>query len=416
MDRIIEKKKWTTKRILTLSGIGIFLFFIIYLIFLRDKSSRLYVDKEQVTIARVEKGKFQEFIPVDGMVYPENTVYIDAVQGGIVEKVYVEDGAMLKKGDPILKLSNTEMELSYMDQETRMYDAINNLANTKISLEQNKYNRQREITSLQYEIDKLVLDFQRKDGFYKQGLISHKEYEDAKRDYEFSLRQMQIALGLQRLDSVSGVSQSKQIHSSMERMNSNLGLLRCNLENLVVKAPADGQLSSFMVEIGETKQPGEHLGEINIQGGFKLRANIDERYISRVFSGQEAEFDLDGKLYLLKVHKIYSNVTNGSFQVDMFFTDDTPKDIKRGQTIQLRLKFSSLTDAIIIKRGGFFQETGGNWIYILDKTGNTALKRNIKLGRQNTNFYEVLEGLEPGEQVIVSSYDGFGNKDKLILK
>jgi len=416
MDRIIEKKKWTTKKIITIAAIAVFVLFVIYLVFFRDNYSRLYVNQNEITIATVEKGKFQEFIPVDGIVYPKNTIYIDAVQGGIVEQVYVEDGAMLKKGDPILKLSNADMELNYMDQETRMYDAINNLANTKISLEQNKYNRQKDITSIQYDIDKLKLDFQRKQGFYKQDMISKKEFEDAQRDYEYALKQLNISLRLQRLDSISNITQGSQIASSMDRMHNNLGLLRRNLENLIVKAPADGQLSSFLVEIGQTKGAGEHLGELNIQGGYKLRANVDERYISRVFNGQEAEFDLSGKTYEMQVFKIYSNVTNGSFQIDLKFKNEEPQDIKRGQTLQLRLKFSSPTDAFILKRGGFFQETGGNWVYLLDASGKTAVKHTIKIGRQNTDYYEVLEGLQPGDKVIVSSYDSFGNKDKLILK
>jgi len=416
MDRIIEKKKWTTKKIITIAAITAFVLFVVYLVFFRDKQSRLYVNQDEITISTVEKGKFQEFIPVDGIVYPKNTIYIDAVQGGIVQQVYVEDGAMLKKGDPILKLSNADMELNYMDQETRMYDAINNLANTKISLEQNKYNRQKDITSIQYDIDKLKLDFQRKQGFYKQDMISKKEFEDAQRDYEYALKQLNISLRLQRLDSISNITQGSQIASSMDRMHNNLGLLRKNLENLIVKAPADGQLSSFLVEIGQTKGAGEHLGELNIQGGYKLRANVDERYISRVFNGQEAEFDLSGKTYEMQVFKIYSNVTNGSFQVDLKFKNEEPQDIKRGQTLQLRLKFSSPTDAFILKRGGFFQETGGNWVYLLDASGKTAVKHTIRIGRQNTDYYEVLEGLQPGDKVIVSSYDSFGNKDKLILK
>ena len=416
MDRIIEKKKWTTKKIITIAVITAFVLFVIYLVFFRDKQSRLYVNQDEITIATVEKGKFQEFIPVDGIVYPKNTIYIDAVQGGIVEQVYVEDGAMLKKGDPILKLSNADMELNYMDQETRMYDAINNLSNTKISLEQNKYNRQKDITSIQYDIDKLKLDFQRKQGFYKQDMISKKEFEDAQRDYEYALKQLNISLRLQRLDSISNITQGSQIASSMDRMHNNLGLLRKNLENLIVKAPADGQLSSFLVEIGQTKGAGEHLGELNIQGGYKLRANVDERYISRVFNGLEAEFDLSGKTYEMQVFKIYSNVTNGSFQVDLKFKNEEPQDIKRGQTLQLRLKFSSPTDAFILKRGGFFQETGGNWVYLLDASGKTAVKHTIRIGRQNTDYYEVLEGLQSGDKVIVSSYDSFGNKDKLILK
>ncbi|MCB9023695.1 MAG: HlyD family efflux transporter periplasmic adaptor subunit [Lentimicrobiaceae bacterium] len=416
MDRIIEKKRWTTGRIAALAAGLVFLILLAWMFLFRDTRSRLYVDEKQLSIATVEKSKFQEFIPVDGVVFPRNTVYIDAVQGGIVEEVFVEDGAILKKGDPILKLANANMELSYMDQETRMYDAINNLANTRISLEQLRFTRQKEIAQLNYEIDKVKTDFRRKEQFYKDKLISLKEYEDAQRDYNYSLKQLEITLRLRKLDSIAGVAQGAQISSSMERMNNNLSLLKRNMDNMTIKSPTDGKLSSFIVEIGETKSAGEHLGQIDMMDGFKLRANIDERYISRVFTGQKAEFDLGGKLYQLEISKIYTDVTNGSFQVDLLFDGDEPSDIKRGQTVQLRVQFSGSNDALIVKRGGFFQETGGNWIYVVDASGKFATRRNIKIGRQNTSFYEVLEGLSDGEKVIVSSYDSFGDKEKLVFK
>jgi HlyD family secretion protein len=416
MDKAIEKKKWTTKKILNIAGISIFLIFILYLLFFRDKRSKLYVDKTQITIASVQADKFQEFIPIDGVVLPKNTIYIDAVQGGFVEKIYVEDGAQLKKGDTILKLSNTNMELSQMETETRIYEAINNLENTKIGLEQSKFTRQSEIVDLQYTIDKSRLDFERKKQLYAEGVFSKKEFEDAQRDYDFTVKQMKISLELKKLDSISAVSRSKNIDATIIRMHNNLGLLKTTIENLYIKAPIEGQLSSFSAEIGETKAAGEHLGTIDLAEGFKLRANIDERYISRVHIGQEAEFDFAGKTYKLAISKIYTDVTNGSFQVDLFFEGEEPGQIKRGQTLQIRLSFSSPTDAIIVKRGGFFQETGGNWIYIVDASGEFATKRKIKIGRQNTNFYEVMEGLEPGEQVIISSYDSFGGKEKLVFK
>ena len=416
MDKVIEKKKWTTKKILQIAAISVFLIFILYLLFFRDKRSKLYVDKSQVTIATVLKDKFQEFIPVDGVVFPRNTIYIDAVQGGFVEKVYVEDGAILKKGDTIMKLSNANMELSLMEQETRIFEAVNNLQNTKIALEQNKFYRQKEIVQLQYQIDQAMRDFERKETLYKQEVISDKEYEDAKREHDFSLKQLHISLELKKLDSISAATRSRQINLTMERMQDNLDMLRANLENLYIKSPTDGQLSSFSVEIGETKSAGEHLGQIDMNDGYKLKANIDERYISRVYSGQEAEFDFAGKSYLLRIGKIYTDVTNGSFQVDLFFDGEEPDQIKRGQTLQLRLSFSSATDAVIVKRGGFFQETGGNWIYIVDPSGEFATKRKIKIGRQNTSYYEVMEGLEPDEKVIISSYDSYGSKDKLVFK
>ncbi|MBM3434590.1 MAG: HlyD family efflux transporter periplasmic adaptor subunit [Bacteroidetes bacterium] len=416
MDRVIEKKKWTTKKILNIAGISVFALFLIYLLFIRDKRSKLYVDKAQITIATVSADKFQEFIPIDGVVLPRNTIYIDAVQGGFVEKVFVEDGAQLKKGDTILKLSNTNMELSQMETETRIYEAINNLENTKIGLEQNKFIRPREIVELQYSMDKTTLDFERKKQLFAEGVISKKEFEDAKRDYDFTIKQLQISLELKKLDSISAVSRSKNIDATIIRMRNNLGLLRTTIENLFIKAPIEGQLSSFSAEIGETKAAGEHLGQIDLPEGFKLRANIDERYVSRVYIGQEAEFDFAGQTYRLTIGKIFTDVTNGSFQVDLFFTGEEPGQIKRGQTLQVRLSFSSPADAIIVKRGGFFQETGGNWIYLVDPSGEYATKRKIRIGRQNTNFYEVMEGLEPGEQVVISSYDGFGGKEKLVLK
>ncbi|MBK6967368.1 MAG: HlyD family efflux transporter periplasmic adaptor subunit [Bacteroidales bacterium] len=416
MDRIIEKKKWTPGKLLVTGGIVLMLVFLVWMFLFRDNRSRLYVEKNQLTITQVEKGKFQEFIPVDGVVFPRNTIYIDAVQGGIVEEVFVEDGAILKQGDPILKLANANMELSYMDQETRMYDAINNLSNSRISLEQLRYTRQKEIIQLQYEIDKIKTDFNRKEQFYKDELISRKEFEDAKRDFDYSLKQLEITLRLRKLDSIAGVAQGSQINSSMERMRNNLSLLKRNMDNMTIKSPAGGKLSSFIVEIGQTKSAGEHLGQIDLMDGFKLRANIDERYISRVFAGQRADFDLGGKIYNLEISKIYTDVSNGSFQVDLLFDGEEPSGIKRGQTVQLRVQFSGSNDALIVRRGGFFQETGGNWIYVVDPSGSFATKRNIKIGRQNTSHYEVLEGLQPGEQVIVSSYDSFGGKEKLIFR
>lgn len=416
MDRIIEKKKWTRSKILLIAAGFLIITLILWLLFFRDNRSRLNVDFNQVSLAAVEKGKFQEFIPLDGIVFPRNTVFIDAVQGGIVEAVYVEDGAILKAGDPILKLANANMELNYMDQETRMYDAVNNLANTRMSIEQLRYTRQKEVTQLNYEIDQLRTDFRRKEQFLKDKLISEKEFEDAKRDYEYKSRQLEITLNLRKLDSISGVSQSMQIASSMERMHNNLSLLKRNMDNMTIKSPIDGKLSSFQVEIGQTKSAGEHLGQIDMMDGIKLRTNIDERYISRVFIGQEAECELSGEPYLLEINKIYTNVTNGSFQVDLLFTDKEPVGLKRGQTVQLKLKFSGAMDALIIKRGGFFQETGGNWVYVLDKDEKSAVKRPIRLGRQNANHYEVLEGLEEGEKVIVSSYNNFNSREKLVFK
>jgi HlyD family secretion protein len=416
MDRPIKKKKWTVKRLLTIGAIVAFVMFLAYIFLLRDTQSRLYVNRDQMSIATVKEEKFQEFIPNDGIVFPKNTVYIDAVTGGIVEAVYVEDGAILKKGDPILKLMNANMELSTMEQETRMLDAINNLQNTKIQLEQSRFLREKEMANLSYQLQQAKLDYSRKKQLYENQVIAKKDWEDAERNYLGLKRQLELSRELQKLDSIFAYSQIKQINQSITRMGNNLELLRRTIENLNIKAPADGKLSSFSAEIGEIKQVGEHLGQIDMMDGYKLKARIDERYITRVFEGQEAEFDFNRETYKLQISKIYTNVVNGTFEVDLLFDGDTPENIKRGQTVQLRIIFSSATDAIIVKRGGFFQETGGNWIYVVDPSGTYAEKREISIGRQNTRFYEVKDGLDPGEKVIVSSYKSFGGKDKLIFR
>lgn len=416
MDRIIVKKRWTIRKILQIAAIVLLVSFLLYLLAFRDRSSRLNINSNLVTIATVLADNFQEFIPVDGVVQPRTTIYIDAELGGAVEKKYIEDGANVKKGDTILRLSNANMQLSYMDQETRMYDAINNLQNSRIALEQNKFLRQKEITNLLYQIDQVRKEFERALQLYDQGVYTLKQFEDAERDYEFSSKQLTISLELQRLDSISAEEQKKQINASVERMRANLTQLRKNMDKLIVRAPAEGVLSSFNVEIGETKSAGERLGQIDMMDGYKMRANIDERYVSRVEIGQEAELDFGGKTYGLYISKIYTGVRGGAFQVDMLFKDEVPDNIRRGQTIQMRLQFSTPTEAIILKRGGFFQQTGGNWVYVVSPSEDIAVKRNIRLGRQNTRFYEVLEGLEPGEKVIISSYETFGGKDKLVLK
>lgn len=416
MDRIIEKKKWTTARIATIAGISLFVVFIIWLFFLRDSSSRIYVNRDQVTIATVMKDKFQEFIPIDGVVHPRNTYYIDAIMGGNVQRKYVEDGAMLNRGDTILKLVNTNLELSYMEQETRIFEAINNLQNTKIGLEQNKFVRQKEVVAIQRQMEDMQAQFMRQSHLYGNNLISDQQYEEAERDYRYTMKQLQLSLELQRLDSISAERRYKQIDVSMDRLYNNLELLRLSLGNLYVTAPAGGKLSSFSIEVGQSAQAGLRLGQIDVPGDFKLRASIDERYLSRVTTGQQAAFDFGGRTYPLSIQKIYTDVSDGSFQVDLHFEDGYPPHIRRGQTIQLRLTFSGETDALIVRRGGFFQQTGGNWIYVLDDSGDFATKRPIRINRQNIMHYEIMEGLQAGEQVIISSYDNFNNRDRVVFR
>jgi HlyD family secretion protein len=416
MDRIIKKKKWTLARITLLTLGSLLAIFIIYLLFFRDNASRLYVDRDKMTIATVQQGSFQEFIPVDGTVQPIVTIYVDAVFGGRVEEIFVRDGAFVEEGDPILRLSNATIEMDYMHRENNLLEVLNNYQNTRLGLERNKFALERQMADLEYQKDIATKDFNRKRVYYQSGHISEEEYENAEREYNIARRRFDIAYRAMQHDSVYTETQMIQIKESIDRMQDNMNMLNRNLENLTITAPISGQLSSFNAERGETKHSGENLGQIDVLDGFKLRARIDERYVNRTFVGQQARFDYAGQNYELEIQKIYSNITAGAFEVDLHFVDELPEGIRRGQTIQLRLQFSGVADAIIIPRGGFYQETGGNWIYVLDPSGSQATKRGIRIGRQNIHHYEVLEGLEPGEQVITSSYDAFGGKDRLIFR
>ncbi len=415
MDRIIEKKKWTVKKLVTIAGVSAFALFVIYLLVFRDTSSRLYVDKDKMTIAGVEQGRFQEFIPVDGVVQPIVTIHLDAVLGGRVEEIYVRDGAHVEEGDKILRLSNAQVELSHMQQENTALEVLDRYQNTRLNLERNMFSLERQLADLEYRLDFAKKDYLRKKHFFEQGVISDEEYENAEREYRFALRNFDIGLRTMQHDSMYVSTQMAQINQYISRVEENISMLHQTIDQLIIRSPISGQLSSFNAERGETKSAGQNLGQIDVLDGFKLRARIDERYVNRTYIGQPASFDYGGQTYNLEISKIYSTITGGAFEVDLEF-NSAPPAIRRGQTLQLRLQFSGVADALIIPRGGFYQTTGGNWIYVLDASGSQAIKRPIRIGRQNIHHYEVLEGLEPGERVITSSYDSYGDKDRLIFR
>ncbi len=416
MDKIIEKKKWPARRIGTIIGAILLLFLVLYLLFFRDNRSRIYLGKDKVTLATAEMSEFQEFIPVDGIVQPLVTIYIDAIFGGRVEEIFVRDGAIVEKDQPIIKLSNATIEKEYMFQENQALEVLNNYQNTQLNIERNKFTLEREMADLEYQKEIATADFRRKKELYEAGHMAEEEFETSQRNYRIAERRYDIAYRAMQHDSVYTQTQMVQIKESIDRMQDNLKVLNENLNNLTITAPISGQLSSFQSEIGETVKAGDNLGQLDVLDGFKIKARIDERYITRTFVGQGARFNYAGKNYELHIQKIYSNITGGTFEVDMFFVDAVPQGIRRGQTLQLRLEFSSKSDAIIIPRGGFYQKTGGNWIYVLNESETQATKREIKIGRQNIHSYEVLQGLEPGEKIIVSSYELFGDKDKIIFQ
>lgn len=416
LDRKIEKKKWPPKKIAWVSVTAIFIGAVLYGIVFGDRSSKLNVNTERITISTVYEGPFQEFIPVSGTVLPIKTVYLDAIEGGRVEKIFLESGSLVNVGDTILKLSNTNLILDIMYREANLFEQNNNLRNTRLAMEQNSLSLRSQLLELDYQIGVQKRLYERNQKLIEKNLISQEEFDQAKEEYEYLEKNRELTIEKQEQDSVFRAVQIAQLEASVDRIEKNLEIVKQNLENLYIKAPIRGRLTSLNAEIGELKTMGERIGKIDVLDGFKVQADIDEHYIARIDNGQVGTFELTGKAFKLEVGKVDPEVRDGKFRVDMNFVSDTPQDIRRGQTLRIRLELGDPAQAILLARGGFDQKTGGRWVYVLDESGDFAVKRDIKAGRQNPLVLEILDGLKPGEKVITSSYDNYGDIDKLILK
>ena len=416
MDRVIVKKKWTSKKILTIVGIAALVALIAGSYYFTSGKSKLNVDTERITISEVSKGNFKEFIPVNGVVLPLTSIYLDAIEGGRVEEKFVDDGAMMKKGQPILRLSNTDLQLGLVTQQTNVYNLLTQMQISKNAAQQNTVSKLNAMTDVEsqlkeaeriYNLDKKLLD---------QKVIGTQEFQKAKNDYNYYLEKKKLSDRILQQDSVSTKQQLLQARQSFEGSQNALDVMRQKVGDLIVRSPIDGQLTSLDAEIGQSKNKGERLGQIDITTGFKVRVEIDEHYISRIFIGLQGEYDFNNTTYHLEIKKVYTQVTNGRFQVDMEFMDEVPKGIRRGQTLQIRLALSDETQAVLLPKGGFYQQTGGNWIFKVNNDGTKAYKVDIQLGRQNPDFFEVVQGLKPGDKVVTSSYENYGDMGELVLK
>ena len=416
MDIQLEKKRFTTQKILLVGGAILLVALIVFVILSSLGGSKLNVEKERISISTVEKGIFQENIPVNGLVLPITTIYLDALEGGRVEEKYVEDGAVLKKGDPILRLSNTDLELSLINQETQVYNLLTQMQISQNAARQNTINKLNQYTDVESGLIEAKRIFDLNSRLYDKDVIGRQDLIKAKNDYNYQKERMQLSKQILGQDSIAVKQEKNQVQNSYARTQNALDLMRRKVADLVVKAPVDGQLTSLDAEIGQSKNKGERLGQIDVLSGFKVRVDIDEHYISRIYNGQTGSFNINGKAYKLTIKKVYTQVTNGRFQVDMDFGDELPEGIRRGQTLQIRLALSEEKQALLVSKGGFFQQTGGNWIFKVSENGHTAYKVEIVLGSQNTEYYEVLSGLQPGDKVITSSYDTYGDVQELILK
>lgn len=416
MDRKIEKKRFDLKKIAVyvaaVAALG-FLFSAIY----RDAgTSRLNVQGERLLTDTINRGVFKEYITLFGVVEPISTVYLDAVVRGRIEEIYVEDGAFVEAGQQIMRLSNPDLQLQVLNQEAQIITQINAIRNNSILREQQTLSLKELALDIEYQIDLFEDRTRRNKSLYGDKVISQVEFEETEDNYRHLLRRRKLLAATIQKDSIANVMQEQQMRTTLDLMERNLDIARQNLDNLIVRAPIAGQLSSMDSEIGELITEGARIAQIDVLEDFKLRARVDEYYISRIFPQQEGSFTMDGRDYQLRIKKIYPTVTNGAFEVDLVFTEDRPLNIKRGQTISLKLSLSDETQATLLAKGGFYQSTGGNWVYVINPATGTASKRDIRVGRQNPNFYEVLDGLDDGEVVIISSYENFGDKDELVLK
>jgi len=415
MDRKIEKKYWSKKRITLVSGGAVVALLLIYNLIFADHRSKLNVEKDKITISKVTRGTFDTYIAVTAVVLPLKTIRLDAIVGGYVSQKYLEGGSMVKRGDSILRLQNQNMEMEFVNHETEIYRLINELQNTRQTLKQNRFTMQQTLNELDFQIDQAKDLYDRNKQLVDEKIVARQDYIKYKLDYERLVKQKQIEIESQKFQEENAKIQIERLESTISRTQRNLQMMKDNMNNLVLKAPIDGQLSSVDAEIGGSIQAGQNIGQIDDLNGFKMRAEVDEHYISRVFPGLKASFEFNNKNYELVIIKVYPEVKNGRFNVDMKFDKETPDGIRRGQSSPIRLELGKSSAALLLPVGGFFSDTGGNWVYVVDKSGKRAVKRNISLGQKNPQFFEILEGLEEGEQVITSSYENFGDKEVLVF-
>ena len=418
MDKIIEKKTgWRaafTKKALPWWLGALLLVFVIYLI-ARPNNKTLRVDKDTVTISSAVKGEFNDYIRISGRVQPMTTIQLSPQEGGIVEKILIEEGSPVKAGDAILILNNDNLDLQILNSEAELAEKENILRNTQIQMEQQKLDVRQNVLEYGTNVERLRRAYEQQKALYEDKLIAKEEYLKAEEDYQLALQKYNLMTERSRQDSLYRGTQIDRMEESLENMQLNMSMIRRRKSNLIVKAPIDGELGLLDVVLGQSIAAGTKIGQINSVGTYKVEAQIDEHYIDRVIAGLEATFERQGETYSTVIRKVYPEVRDGKFKADFKFDGEQPDNIRAGQTYYLNLQLGQPEEAVIIPRGTFYQKTGGKWIYVVNKEGSKAVKREIRIGRQNPQYYEVLEGLEPGEKVITSGYDTYGDSDVLVF-
>ncbi len=414
MDRVIEKKRFSKSWVIAAVA-GLVLVMLVGYLVSTNNGRSLWVSDNRILLSPVVSGVFEDTIPVRARVAPLKTVFLDAVQGGRVEEVLAEDGATVEAGQVIVRLSNSDLQLSVMSTESRVMEQLNSMRDQELRLEQNRLGHKRTLVDVDYEIRRLTREIARQDQLLAKGLAAQGNYDDLVDELEYNRSLRKVTLESQASDERLMVAQLEFFREKNVVMEENLRFARDSLEELQVRAPVSGKLSGFDMEIGQNVSRGDRIGQVDDADKFKLVANIDEFYLNRTDIGQTVSFDHNGRERLLRLSKIYPNVEGGQFEIDMQFVGEAPRDLRRGQTIQAKLTLGDASDALLIPNGSFFQDTGGKWIFVASPDGDSAVKRQVKLGRRNTKYIEVLDGLEAGEQVITSPYSGFRDMDLLVL-
>ena len=418
MDKIIEKKTgWRvafTKKALPWWLGALLLAFVIYLI-ARPNNKTLRVDKDSLTVSTAVKGEFNDYIRISGRVQPMTTIQLSPQEGGIVERILIEEGSPVKAGDAILILSNDNLDLQILNSEAELAEKENILRNTQIQMEQQKLDVRQNVLEYGTQVERLKRAYEQQKALYEDRLIAKEDYLKAEEDYRLAKQKYDLIRERSKPDSLYRGTQIDRMEESLENMQLNMQMIRKRKSNLIVKAPIDGELGLLDVVLGQSIQSGTKIGQINSVGVYKVEAQIDEHYIDRVVEGLEATFERQGDTYSTLIRKVYPEVRDGKFKADFKFDGEQPDNIRSGQTYYLNLQLGQPEEAVIIPRGTFYQKTGGKWIYVVNKEGNKAVKREIRIGRQNPQYYEVLEGLEPGEKVITSGYETYGDSDVLVF-
>lgn len=418
MDRIIEKKKGLAlvfSRKALPWWLGAMLLVFILWAALRDNASTLRVNGDTLNIATVEQGEFNDYIRISGQVQPMTTIQLSPLEGGVVEEIYIEEGSQVRKGDVILSLSNENLDMQILNSEAELAEKENILRNTMISMEQQKLSVQQERLQLEMEVRRFRRAYEQQKALYDEKLIAREAFLQAEEDYRLAIDKLELVRNRELQDSLYRTAEIEQMEESLENMRINMQMIRRRKDNLDIKAPIDGELGLLDAVLGQSIASGTKIGQINDLSSYKIEAQIDEHYIDRVFAGLDATFERQDETFAATIRKVYPEVREGKFKADFKFTGQQPENIRTGQTYYLNLQLGQPEEAVLIPRGSFYQQTGGQWIYVVDGSGDRAVRRDIRIGRQNPQYYEVLAGLDPGEKVIISGYDNFGDKDVLVF-